>query len=54
MLIRVLPAGHINYARLAAAHAPGRETWDTFVRDVRGRVLIPKDETVRFATWKRC
>ncbi len=34
MLISVLPAGHINYTRLAAAHAPGRETWDTFVRDV--------------------
>jgi hypothetical protein len=33
MLTRVLPTGHIDYSRLAAKHAPSRETWDGFVRD---------------------
>ncbi|HXP37228.1 MAG TPA: hypothetical protein VN817_05625 [Solirubrobacteraceae bacterium] len=30
----MLPTRHIDYAQLAVKHAPERETWDTFVRNV--------------------
>lgn len=34
MLAGVPSTSHIDYVRLAAAHAPTSETWDAFVRDV--------------------
>jgi hypothetical protein len=34
MLINVLPTRHFDYTRLAARHAPSRDTWDVFVRDL--------------------
>lgn len=34
MLAGVPSTSHIDYVRLAAAHAPTSETWDALVRDV--------------------